>query len=116
MAEAPADLAVIGAVVVTARDRRVTNVYVRDGKISAVTEQRLPTKQTVDGAGLHLLPGAIDGHVHFQDPGDTSREDFVTGSSAAAVGGVTTVIEHTHSDPVRTVAFLHDKTAHARER
>ncbi|MCH7913523.1 MAG: amidohydrolase family protein [Deltaproteobacteria bacterium] len=34
----------------------------------------------------------IDGHVHFQDPGDTSREDFVSGTSAAAVGGVTTAI------------------------
>jgi dihydroorotase-like cyclic amidohydrolase len=58
----------------------------------------------------------LDGHVHFQDPGDTTREDFTTGSSAAAVGGVTTVIEHTHSDPVRSVAFLQQKVEHLRTR
>ena len=58
----------------------------------------------------------IDGHVHFQDPGDSSREDFVSGSSAAAVGGVTTVIEHTHSHPVRNTRFLQEKIAHLENR
>ena len=58
----------------------------------------------------------IDGHVHFQDPGDSSREDFISGSSAAAVGGVTTVIEHTHSYPVRNTRFLQEKIAHLQNR
>ncbi len=48
----------------------------------------------------------IDAHVHFMDPGDTSREDFPTGSAAAAVAGVTTVIEHSHSSPVYTATEL----------
>jgi Dihydroorotase and related cyclic amidohydrolases len=106
----------MGGTVITARGRRQTNVYVRDGLIRAIVDERLPAKETVDATGLQVLPGAIDGHVHFQDPGDTTREDFTSGSSAAAVGGVTTVIEHTHSDPVRTVAFLREKIAHASER
>jgi dihydroorotase (multifunctional complex type) len=44
------------------------------------------------------------------DPGPTEREDFITGSSAAAVGGVTTVIEHTHAQPVRSSEFLAEKS------
>jgi dihydroorotase-like cyclic amidohydrolase len=58
----------------------------------------------------------VDGHVHFQDPGDTTREDLTTGTSASAVGGVTTVIEHTHSDPIRTVEFLREKVHHVSSR
>src|SRR5439155_108822 len=66
--------------------------------------------------GLALLPGMVDGHAHFQDPGDTPREDFRTGSAAAAAGGVTTVIEHTHSQPVRDLAALREKVAYLRGR
>jgi dihydroorotase-like cyclic amidohydrolase len=50
------------------------------------------------------------------DPGDTTREDFPTGTGAAAVAGVTTVIEHTHSDPVRSLAELEAKMAHLEDR
>jgi dihydroorotase (multifunctional complex type) len=110
------DLAIYGATLVSPRGRRRAHVYVQDGRIAAVTDEHLQADRTIDAAGLYLLPGMIDGHVHFQDPGDTSREDFVTGSSAAAVGGVTTVIEHTHSHPVRTVDFLRDKTEHLTKR
>ena len=110
------DLAIHGATVVTSRGRRRASVYVENGAIAAVTEERRTADREIDAAGLFLLPGAIDGHVHFQDPGDTTREDFTTGTSAAAVGGVTTVIEHTHSDPVRTVDFLRDKVEHVGKR
>jgi dihydroorotase (multifunctional complex type) len=110
------DLAVVGATVVTPRGRRRAQLYVENGSIALIADEQLAAKQTIDAAGLFLLPGAVDGHVHFQDPGDTSREDFISGSSAAAVGGVTTVVEHTHSHPVRDVAFLRDKIEHARRR
>lgn len=46
-----------------------------------------------DATGLMIFPGAIDPHVHFDDPGYTHREDFIHGTSAAASGGVTTVID-----------------------
>ena len=108
------DLAIYGATLVRARGQRRANVYVENGAIANITEERLGADQSVDATGLMLLPGMVDGHVHFQDPGDTTREDFTTGSSAAAVGGVTTVIEHTHSDPVRSVAFLQQKLEHLR--
>lgn len=46
-----------------------------------------------------VLPGAIDAHVHFRDPGMTKKEDWYTGSCAAAAGGVTTVIDHPNTIP-----------------
>jgi dihydroorotase (multifunctional complex type) len=110
------DLAISGGTLVSPRGRRRAHVYIENGSITAVTDELLDAKQRVDASGLYVLPGAVDGHVHFQDPGDTTREDFVTGSSAAAVGGVTTVIEHTHSDPVRNVQFLREKIEHLRNR
>jgi allantoinase len=48
---------------------------------------------TIDAGGLLVLPGGIDPHVHFDDPGYTQREDFYHGSCAAASGGITTVID-----------------------
>ncbi|TMI84757.1 MAG: hypothetical protein E6H04_00700, partial [Bacillati bacterium ANGP1] len=52
----------------------------------------------------------------FMDPGETAREDFITGSAAAAVGGTTTVIEHTHATPVLDAEGLRRKVAHLRRR
>jgi dihydroorotase len=110
------DLAIHGATLVTPRGRRRAHVYVANGRIAGIGEEKLEARQTIDATGLHLLPGSVDGHVHFQDPGDTTREDFISGSSAAAVGGVTTVVEHTHSHPVRNPASLREKVEHLRNR
>ena len=109
-------LAIRGATLVTPHGRRRASVYVQDGRIAAVDAEHHAADQNVDADGLHLLPGCVDGHVHFQDPGDTTREDFLSGSSAAAVGGTTTVIEHTHSHPVRSAEFLRDKIQHVSRR
>jgi dihydroorotase-like cyclic amidohydrolase len=51
----------------------------------------------------------VDTHVHLMDPGDDSREDFPSGSAAAARNGVTTIVEHTHSWPITTVDRLAEK-------
>lgn len=88
-------------------------MYVAGGRIVEVSEAGHAAAEEVDARGLYVLPGAIDGHVHFMDPAEPDREDFVTGSSAAAVGGVTTVIEHTHGLPVRSAAALREKAAYA---
>ena len=55
--------------------------------------------QTIDAAGLHLLPGVIDDQVHFRDPGLTHKEDLYTGSRACAKGGVTTFLEMPNTNP-----------------
>lgn len=53
----------------------------------------------IDAGGLHVLPGAIDVHVHLRDPGFTYKEDWASGTAAAAVGGVTTVFDMPNTDP-----------------
>jgi len=110
------DLAILGATVVTPAGTFFAHVYARDGRIAALTSERLPARETVEAGGLLLLPGMVDSHVHFMDPGATEREDFTSGSSAAAVGGVTTVIEHTHAAPVTDAATFRAKAAHLRTR
>jgi len=53
----------------------------------------------IDGTGLHLLPGAIDPHVHFRDPGHPEKEDLESGSRAAASGGVTSFLDMPNTLP-----------------
>ena len=114
------DLLVAGGTVVTPAGRRRAHVGVRDGVVVHVGPPVAtggPTAaRTVDAAGLVVLPGGVDTHVHLMDPGSPEREDFPTGTAAAAAAGVTTIVEHTHGTPVRTVDDLRDKTAYLRER
>ncbi|MQA96114.1 MAG: amidohydrolase family protein [Streptosporangiales bacterium] len=111
-----ADLLITGATVVTPRGRRRADVAVADGVIASVGAGRPAARETVDASGLLLLPGGVDTHVHLMDPGATDREDFPSGTSAAAVAGVTTIVEHSHGRPVRTADDLRDKRAHLRGR
>jgi allantoinase len=106
------DLVLAGGTVVVPEGRRPATVAVADGVISYIGSDRPSARETVDATGLLLLPGGVDTHVHLMDPGSTEREDFPTGTSAAAASGVTTIIEHTHGQPVRTVDDLRDKLAH----
>jgi allantoinase len=69
-----------------------------------------PADELIDARGLVALPGAIDMHAHFEDPGHTEREDFTTGTMSAAAGGITTVIEHPLTyPPVTTTALYREK-------
>lgn len=111
-----ADLAILGATIVSPRGRRRLNLYARDGRIAHIGPERAPAAEVVDATGLYLLPGMVDTHVHLMDPGPTEREDFPTGTHAAALRGVTTIVEHTHAEPVRTRTDLDAKRAHLRER
>jgi dihydroorotase (multifunctional complex type) len=113
----PYELAIENGTIVTGEGRYRGNIYVQDGRIAGLTtDEKLEAGNRIDADGLFVLPGMIDGHCHFQDPGDSTREDFPHGSSAAAIGGVTTLIEHTHSDPITDVAFLRQKIAHLERR
>src|SRR5690242_256394 len=89
------------------------DILIRDGRIAALgTGGRLfdGADEEIDARGLVILPGAVDPHAHFEDPGHTEREDFTTGTSAAAAGGITTVIEHPLTyPPVTTVALYREK-------
>jgi dihydroorotase (multifunctional complex type) len=101
---------IANATIVTPEGRYHGTIGVADGRIVAILDEPSGNAdRTIDADGLLALPGMVDQHVHFMDPGDTEREDFVRGSSAAAVGGVTTVVEHTHSNPVLTADDLREK-------
>jgi dihydroorotase (multifunctional complex type) len=110
------DLAVRGGRIVTPDGTIREDLYVKEGKVVGLGRLDVSPRETVDARGLLVLPGMIDAHVHFMDPGDTSREDFPTGSAAAAVAGVTTVIEHSHSSPVYTAAELREKVSYLKNR
>lgn len=83
-------------------------VAIDDGKIIAVTtDSKLPKADNIINAnGNLLMPGLIDAHVHFRDPGNTYREDFESGTKAAAAGGVTTVLDMPTTVPPVTSAEL----------
>lgn len=110
------DLAVLGETVVTSTGIARADVLVRDGRIVSVGPAEARASRTVDAAGLYVLPGMVDSHVHLMDPGPTEREDFPTGTAAAAARGITTVVEHTHANPVRTPEELEEKVRHLRGR
>ena len=110
------DLGFEGGTIVTARSRRRAHVYITGGRVSAVTAEPQPAAATVDATGLYVLPGMVDTHVHLMDPGPTEREDFPTGTAAAAARGVTTIIEHTHAHPIREPLDLRNKVGHLGER
>jgi dihydroorotase len=113
-----ADLILSGGVVVDDRAQTRADVAIRDGLVVAVGlgDALPPARETVDVTGMRLLPGAIDVHVHFREPGYTHKEDWGTGTAAAAMGGVTTVFEmpNTHP-PTRSVTELRQKQECARK-
>lgn len=88
-------LIIHGATLVTDREVRPATVAVRDGRIAAVLEADVKpaAAETIDATGLHLFPGLVDPHVHTRHPGVAEREDFESGTAAAAAGGITTIVE-----------------------
>jgi dihydroorotase len=71
------------------------------GKIAAIADEIEPSRgrELYDASGRHVLPGLIDAHVHFRDPGLTCKEDFASGSAAAAYGGITLVADMPNTLP-----------------
>ena len=92
----------------------VTDVLIRDGVIAklgnGITES---TEQVIDGTGLVLMPSLFDMHVHFRDPGQTHKEDILTGCAAALAGGVTGVLAMPNTKPPcdspETIRYIIDK-------
>ncbi len=111
------DLAITDVLMVTPDGRVPGTICVQDGRVTALGEAHGgPARRTIAGDGLVALPGMVDQHVHFMEPGPTEREDFAHGSAAAAAAGVTCVAEHTHGWPVTTPALMHEKAAHLEHR
>ena len=75
------------------------DIKIEDGKIADISKTPIKADETVDMKNNFVLPGFIDPHIHFRDPGLTQKEDFKTGSQAAANGGFTTVIDMPNTIP-----------------
>lgn len=96
----------------------VGDVYLDDGIIQEVgkhLEIKEKNDRVIDADGCFVMPGLIDLHVHFRDPGQTHKEDIESGSRAAAKGGVTTVVTMPNTTPVidcaDRVKYVHNKAA-----
>jgi len=103
-----AELVITGGTLVTPDGTRRGGLAVSDGRIVAVgADGDLPEgRDRVDATDLMLLPGVIDTHVHARDPSVDAREDFASATAAAAVGGITTILEMPISTP-----SVHDRAS-----
>src|SRR3977135_3586667 len=101
MAMTTADLVIRGGKVASPDSVIDASVAIKDGVIVAVGSDAAmpPAREVLDAQGLHILPGAIDVHVHFRDPGYPHKEDFASGTAAAAFGGVTTIFDMPNTIP-----------------
>jgi dihydroorotase (multifunctional complex type) len=78
-------------------------LVIKDGRITKIAaNSKLPKGEFFDAHGKYLLPGLIDSHVHLREPGASIKEDWNTGTCAAAAGGVTTVLDMPNNQPPTT--------------
>ncbi len=90
------------------------DIRVRNETIVEIAQDLAPEhdEQVVDANGLFVLPGFIDSHVHFRDPGAPHKEDFLSGTQAALAGGVTTILDMPNTQPpTDSRAHLDEKIA-----
>jgi dihydropyrimidinase len=94
------DLVVRGGRVVTAHESYLADVAVTDGTIAAIGSGLRGTRE-IDASGKLVIPGAIDGHVHMRTerPSDVYDDDWDTGTTAAAFGGVTAIVDQAQVEP-----------------
>ncbi len=94
----------------------VGEIFIRDGSFAPVTAPDADT-QIIDGTGLTAAPGLIDLHVHLRDPGQTDKEDILSGCRAAAAGGVTQLLAMPNTKPAvdtpEIVRYIAEKAKNA---
>ncbi|MGH1590564.1 dihydroorotase [Methylobacterium phyllosphaerae] len=94
------DLLIRGGACVTPWGTEAIDLGIRDGRIAALATPAGTTADAViDAAGLHVLPGLIDSHVHLRDPGDPAVETIETGTRAAVLGGIATLFDMPNTVP-----------------
>ena len=88
------------ATIINANDTQKANILIKDNKITQISSAMSDAERVIDASGKLVMPGLIDMHVHFRDPGQEYKEDIITGSRAAAAGGVTTACCMANTKPV----------------
>jgi len=112
------DLLIRGGVCATPLGIVAADIGVRSGRIAGVGALASGAAVEIfEARGLHVLPGVIDTHVHFREPGHFEKEDMETGSTAALLGGVTSVFEMPNTNPPTTTrTLIEDKLTRAANR
>jgi len=97
---------ITNAEIVNEGRRYCGSIIIEDGRIIEITEKPLQpdasVHETIDASGCLVMPGVIDSHVHFREPGLTAKADIATESCAAAAGGVTTYFDMPNTVPQTT--------------
>jgi len=96
------DLIVTGGQLASSSGLSPADVAVSDGKVAALLAPGTPVeaRERIDATGRIVMPGVVDAHVHFREPGIVHKEGFATGGRAAAAGGVTTVMVMPTDNPL----------------
>lgn len=97
---------------------QLIDILIEDERIAAIgSSLAVSGDEVIDARGALVMPGLVDVHVHFRDPGQTDKETITTGSKAAARGGFTTVLAMPNVQPVpNTAATLHEMVIHNHEK
>jgi dihydroorotase len=95
------DTVIAGGIVVSVESEMRADVAITGGRIAALLKpgEAMSAHRMIDAAGCYLLPGLVDAHAHLREPGLTQKEDFLSGTRAAALGGVTTILDMPTDDP-----------------
>lgn len=96
------DIVIHNVLAVNAQGSRHCDIGSSNGRISEITEGGKMGRglHDIDGSGLHVLPGLVDAHVHLREPGIVHKEGFASGTLAASVGGVTTLMVMPTDNPI----------------
>lgn len=115
-----ADLWIKNGKVATPQGVYIADLVIQNGKITGIgsaDQFMVDAEKTINAHGLTILPGLVDDHVHFREPGLGYKEDFESGSKAAAAGGVTTIMDMPNTNPpLTTVERFHQKRDLVHER
>lgn len=94
----------------------VLDILIEGGKVAQI-EKDLHADEEINAEGLYAIPGLTDMHVHLRDPGQTHKEDIITGCRAAAAGGVTSLLAMPNTAPTvdspEIVRYIVDKAKNA---
>jgi len=112
------DLVIRGGTTILPTGQRPADIAVTGGIITAIGSEVRDGAEVIDATGLIVLPGVVDAHVHFNEPGRAEWEGWEAGTRGAAAGGVTTVLEmplNAHP-PTTTPAAFDEKLAIASQK
>ena len=103
------DVIIRHGTLVTSTDERLVDLGISQGKVAALEPALLgDAAETIEASGLHIFPGLIDSHVHFNEPGRAEWEGLATGSRALAAGGGTLLFDmplNAHPPTIDGVSF-----------